>query len=95
MEHEVRVEEVMPEKGTILRCEVNILQGYNVSKPETTERAEPLSIVEDSTAAECGRPSGSQWSGDRGRVHRAKQKSQWRASRVALVAYKSIQITAN
>ena len=46
MEHEVRVEELMPEKGTILRCEVNILQGYNVSKPETTERAEPLSIVE-------------------------------------------------
>lgn len=38
---------------------VNILQGYNVSKPETTERAEPLSIVELSTAAECGRCCGS------------------------------------
>ena len=84
------------EVSTILRCEVSILQGCNVSKPETTERAEPLSIVELSTAAACGRPSGSQWSGDGDVEFRAKQKSQWRASRVAvtLVAYKSIQIIA-
>ena len=96
VEDEVRVEELMPERGTILRCEVSILQGCNVSKPETTERAEPLSIVELSTAAACGRPSGSQWSGDGDVEFRAKQKSQWRASRVAvtLVAYKSIQIIA-